>query len=301
MGLLLLLSGASLNSLQAGELAGMETVYLVPNPFIGLSFNEYYENLNDGAYMWTQDWRLRLNVAPRIELQMQLPVNEVHYKTGRSTDRLGDVVVGLNYASRAWKEFLLLNYTFGFNFGSAPAFRKADAHPMEGYGHEEIRLGVVAMKNIKKVSLLADIRYHFRAKNEEEDLLRGFNINIFTAEAWRRWFGFNPGNSQNFFYSGRLKNDNIVWKLGVAQYYTYPFTTFLYFEFRNDFLSEEDLLKEKKRAPGVLSYPLWLNAGAKWLTNEETLNWQISARIALNGDAHQYSDWGVGLGVATEF
>jgi hypothetical protein len=290
------------NSIYSGSIGDMRTVYLVPNPYIGLSVLQRCEYLGEKNYMWVRDMAFRLNVSPVIEMEIFVPYINSRVHDAPATDRIGDILLNVNYASQSFKEYFIINWIYAFNFGSGSDFRDPSTHPMESYGHEEFRWGFLIMKNLKKWTLNFDVQYYFRTKNQKEDMFRGFDINIFGSEAWRRWFGLNPNRKKNFFYTEKLKNDNIVYKIGISQYYTYPFTIFTYLDFRHDFYNRDQFGKiEKKKAPGIFSSPLWLTVGSKYFISDETIAFQLLIKVAANKDAWDYSRIGVGLGVYTEF
>jgi hypothetical protein len=114
-----------------------------------------------------------------------------------------------------------------FNFPLGPNAYEVERWRNLALGKNEITLGPIFRIDLpEKFYLHLNLFYTLR-EGDGEVFYSGFDINIFTANAWIKVFGFNPFESDTFFSFTRLKNDYVTLSIAANTDRWYPFIPYV--------------------------------------------------------------------------
>ena len=295
IGSILLLPGgllsAQLNELRTVNLLGDKTLKI-----------EFFQKTYSAKKEWVfqRDQLISFSLSRRVEFGLNFPHLNYIDRSGELRNRLGDTKIFFNFATDWFSKYITLNYYLEWNTGSGPKYTGLDNHPLESYGYEEWRTGLIFFKSLKKIpiSIHTNLFYVFRSESEPTLFASFFNedtLNIFAREAYNRALGFNPAHSQTFFYYKNFVNDNIELNMGFNTDIWYPFVPFLelvvHFVFSRDF---------PRRAPGSGIMRNQISMGTKFFFYEDQFSTKLLVTLPLP-PLHTLYDVGLGLGFSCEF
>ena len=290
-------------SVNAAYLHETATVYLIEPNLAGLDFYQKYYYVNKSEYLLVREQNMLLSITPDIELGIKVPFT--NYVTRELTfSRLGDVKFHLNFATDWFEKAGKFNYFLEYNVGTGASIDELTTHPMESYGHQEWRTGLIYFRKWDYFSISANLFYVFKNK-DEKTLFQSFfgdgvTLNPFNEQSYRRAFGFNPKNDQAYFYEGNLKNDNMEYGLAVNSELVYPFVPFVEGTFSHDFWGAQSKSRYVRLAPGLGLFRTQLITGFKYFMADDHFSIKVSFYVPL-GDLSTTYGFGAGLGVRIDF
>ena len=284
--------------LYAGKLYELNTVSLQKQELASINvFQRLYFDANDDL-IFVRDHILILALSRKVELGVNIPyINQVK-GLDNSFGRGGDIKIYLNIATEWFSKYLALNYYVEFNTGSGAEYINPETNPMESYGYEEWRTGIIGFKYFKYLGIHWNLFYVFRGENETglfDSFFNGDTLNIFGAEAYKRGLGLNPAHETSFLYYKNFKNDNIELNLAINTDLFYPFVIFLEatlsFDFGSEFIS---------KAPGSGIMRNQVILGTKIFLIDQKLVIKFASFMPI-GPLFNIYRAGIGLGVAIHF
>ncbi len=284
----------------ASYLNETNTVYLIEQDLAGIEVYQKMYYVNADQVIWVREHNLLLSLGKSVELGIKVPyVNQVNRSINFS--RLGDVKFHLNFLTGWFKSFGQFNYFVEFNIGNGPRYTELTTHPMEAYGFQELRTGLIFFKRFDYFSIHANLFYVFRNQNElgffNSFFGDGQTLNIFQKTAWQRGLGFNPNNENTFFYKGNYANDNLEYLLGFNSDLSYPMVPFVEFTFSHAFKPNSAFVQ---KAPGAGYYRSQITVGTKFFMADDHFVLKLAFMLPVL-DLRNSHSFGAGAGVRIDF
>ena len=263
---------------------------------------EFFQRIYAAKEEWVfyREQSLFLKLSQSLELGLHFPYSNYFNKQNNTKSRLGDIKISLNFATSWFLKFLMINFFWEYNTGSGPKYTNVSSHPLEGYGYEEWRTGLILARHVKSfpVTIHLNLFYVFRSESETT-LFKGFfnekTLNIFAAEAYRRGLGFNPAHPSTFFYYKNFVNDNIELNVALNTGIFYPFVPFI--EFTTSFMFTDNF-RIKGIGSGIMRNQI--SIGSKIFFSLDYFSLKFSLMIPVSPLNQLYNLAG-GLGFSLEF
>ena len=287
------------NPIFSAQLNELFTVGLLKDSLMNVEvFQRVYATQDE--WVFQRDQLLSFPLGRQVEFGLNL--SNVNYlkRTSKAPTRFGDIKLFLNIATDWLQEYITLNYYLEFNTGSGPDYTNLNNHPLEAYGHEEWRTGLLFFKNFPKIfiALHGNLFYVFRSEGEPTFFGSFFNqdvLNIFSEEAYNRGLGFNPVHKETFFYYKNFTNDNIEFNLGINTEIWYPFIPFL--EMTTSFVFTDNF-RRKTIGSGIMKNQL--SVGLKFFLENNHFSYKLLLIVPI-ANLNQLYDIGWGFGFQLKF
>ncbi len=281
----------------SAQLNELSTVGLLRGSLINIEiFQRFYAAKSE--WVFQRDQLISFPLGRRVEFGLNL--SHVNYlkRASKVLTRFGDIKLFLNIATDWFQKYITLNYYIEFNTGSGPDYTDLNNHPLEGYGHEEWRTGLIFFKNFSRVFIAfhGNLFYVFRSAGEPTFFGAFFNedvLNIFAKEAYNRGLGLNPIHKKTFFYYKNFMNDNIEFSLGINTEVWYPFIPFL--EMTTSFVFSDNF-QRKTIGSGIMKNQL--SVGSKIFLKNNYFSYKFLLIIPIPNLNQLYDvAWGFGMQV----
>ena len=253
-----------------------------------------------GEWIFQREQSIFLQITHWMEFGIHLPHLNYINQQGSTQTRFGDAKISLNLATDWFIEHLAVNYYIEYNTGSGPKYTNLSTHPLEGYGYEEWRTGLIVGKSLAAlpVTLHLNLFYVFRGESEPTlfgSFLNEKTLNIFAEEAYRRGLGFNPAHSSTFFYHKNFPNDNIELNIAINTDVFYPLVPFM--ELATNFMFTQNFAI-KGIGSGIMRNQI--SFGSKLFFSFDAFSLKLTFMLPLSPLNELYL-LGMGLGFSLEF
>ena len=279
----------------ATQLNEVRTVTIVQDTLINIEiFQRFYTTKEE--WIFQRDQLITFPLSRRVELGINL--SHVNYirRSSETLTRFGDIHVFLNIVTDWFSDYATLNYYLEFNTGSGGDYTNLNNHPLEAYGHEEWRTGLILFKNLPNafISIHGNLFYVFRSEGEPTFFGAFLNegiFNIFAEEAYNQALGFNPVHEKTFFYYKNFVNDNFEINFAINTAVWYPFVPFI--EITTSFTFSRNF-QRKAIGSGIMRNQL--SVGSKFFLKDDHFSFKSSLLIPIPNLNQLYDiAWGFGF------